>query len=189
MRHIKTMGLLVAASLSFAIALPAAATDVLVTTNLGSFTIKLDEQKAPVSSANFLKYVKDGSYKGTIFHRVIPGFMAQGGGFTENFDRLPTYAPIKNESNNGLQNVKASVAMARTQDPDSATRQFYINYNDNHFLDGKPAKAGYAVFGHVIKGFSVVEKMAAIPTKSDRMRRMADIPTKPIVIEKMEVVK
>ncbi len=85
--------------------------------------------------------------------------------------------------------MKASVAMARTQDPNSATRQFYINYNDNYFLDGKPGKAGYAVFGHVIKGFSVVEKMATIPTKTDAMRRMGDIPTKPIVIEKMEVVK
>ncbi|MGF1685959.1 peptidylprolyl isomerase [Photobacterium japonica] len=176
------------AALLLCMALPvSAATQVQVTTNLGDFVIQLDEAKAPTSSDNFLKYVKDGSYVGTIFHRVIPGFMAQGGGFDADMKKRPTYAPIKNESANGLPNDRATVAMARTQDPHSATRQFYINYENNSFLNARGSQPGYAVFGSVVKGFSVIEKMAEIPTT--RAMGMKDVPQQPIVIEAMKIIK
>lgn len=176
-------------ALLFCLALPAsAATQVLVTTNLGEFTIQLDEQKAPVSSKNFLRYVEDGSYVGTIFHRVIPGFMAQGGGFDQDMKRRATYAPINNESANGLSNARATIAMARTQDPDSATRQFYINYQNNSFLDAQGSRPGYAVFGKVVKGFSVIEKMAEIPTTTIRSMGMKDVPQQPIVIKAINII-
>ena len=116
-------------------------------TTLGAFTIELNQEKAPVTVDNFLKYVKDGSYVGTQFHRVIPGFMAQGGGFDQDMKQKPTYAPIKNEASNGLKNETATVAMARTNNPNSATRQFFINYVDNNFLDYDQRPPGYAVFG------------------------------------------
>lgn len=178
------------AALLFCLALPvSAATQVLVTTNLGEFTIQLDEKNAPVSSQNFLRYVEDGSYVGTIFHRVIPGFMAQGGGFDQDMKRRPAYAPIKNESTNGLSNARATIAMARTQDPDSATRQFYINYQNNSFLDAQGNRPGYAVFGKVVKGFSVIEKMAEIPTTTIRSLGMKDVPQQPIVIKAINIIK
>ncbi|KLV05944.1 hypothetical protein ABT56_10495 [Photobacterium aquae] len=178
------------ASLLLCLALPvSAATQVKVDTNLGDFVIQLDEKSAPVSSQNFLRYVEDGSYVGTIFHRVIPGFMAQGGGFDKDLKRQPSYAPIKNEAKNGLSNLRATVAMARTQDPNSATRQFYINYKDNNFLDASPMNPGYAVFGKVVKGFSVIEKMTEIPTTTIRSMGMKDVPQQPIVIEAIEVLK
>lgn len=164
-----------------------AATDVQVTTNLGQFTIQLNEAKAPITSKNFLRYVDNGSYVGSIFHRVIPGFMAQGGGFNEKMQPLPTFDPIKNESNNGLQNLTATIAMARTSNPDSATRQFFINYSNNTFLDGSAQKPGYAVFGKVISGFDVVEKMATIPTES-LPNGMQNVPKTPIVITAMKVI-
>ncbi|WP_064605566.1 peptidylprolyl isomerase [Photobacterium sp. J15] len=171
-------------------ALPvSAATQVLVTTNLGDFTIQLDEKSAPISSQNFIRYVEDGSYEGTIFHRVIPGFMAQGGGFDKDLKRRPSYAPIKNESTNGLSNERATVAMARTSDPDSATRQFYINYQNNAFLDARGNRPGYAVFGKVVKGFSVIEKMAEIPTTTVRSMGMKDVPQQPIVIKAINIIK
>ncbi|MGF1730347.1 peptidyl-prolyl cis-trans isomerase [Photobacterium proteolyticum] len=178
---------LVALLLSFA--LPVSATQVLMTTNLGELTIQLDEKKAPLSSQNFLRYVEDGSYVGTIFHRVIPGFMAQGGGFDKDLQRRPTYPPIKNESTNGLSNARATIAMARTQDPDSATRQFYINYQNNSFLDAQGSRPGYAVFGKVVKGFSVIEKMAEIPTTTIRSMGMKDVPQQPIVIKAITIIK
>lgn len=178
---------LVALLLSFA--LPVSATQVLMTTNLGELTIQLDEKKAPLSSQNFLRYVEDGSYVGTIFHRVIPGFMAQGGGFDKDLQRRPTYPPIKNESTNGLNNARATIAMARTQDPDSATRQFYINYQNNSFLDAQGSRPGYAVFGKVVKGFSVIEKMAEIPTTTIRSMGMKDVPQQPIVIKAITIIK
>ncbi|MEZ8093466.1 peptidylprolyl isomerase [Photobacterium swingsii] len=165
-----------------------AATQVEVSTNLGDFTIQLDEQKAPVSSKNFLRYVEDGSYEGTIFHRVIPGFMAQGGGFDEDLTRRPSYEPIKNEATNGLKNDRATVAMARTQDPNSATRQFYINYQNNGFLNANGNQAGYAVFGKVVKGFAVIEKMATIPTTTIRSMGMKDVPQQPIVIKTIKTI-
>lgn len=177
-------------SLLFCIALPVSATtQVLVTTNLGEFTVQLDEKNAPLSSQNFLRYVEDGSYVDTIFHRVIPGFMAQGGGFDKDLKRRPSYEPIKNESTNGLSNARATIAMARTQAPDSATRQFYINYQNNSFLDAQGSRPGYAVFGKVVKGFSVIEKMAEIPTTTIRSMGMKDVPQQPIVIKAITIIK
>jgi peptidyl-prolyl cis-trans isomerase A (cyclophilin A) len=152
-------------------------------TTLGSFTIELNEEKAPITAANFLKYVDDGSYVGTIFHRVIPGFMAQGGGFTPEMTQVKTYGPIKLESNTGLKNKVASVAMARTNIPDSATRQFFINYTDNNFLDYDQRPPGYAVFGQVIQGFDVVQNMAN--QKTQKFGRYSDVPSTPIVITKV----
>ncbi|PSU32072.1 peptidylprolyl isomerase [Photobacterium lutimaris] len=178
------------ATLLFCLALPvSAATQVAVTTNLGEFVIELEQQKAPVSSENFLRYVADGSYEGTIFHRVIPGFMAQGGGFDKDLKRRSSYEPINNESTNGLSNAKATVAMARTQDPDSATRQFYINYQNNTFLDAQGSRPGYAVFGKVVSGFPVIEKMTEIPTTTIRSMGMKDVPEQPIVIESVKIIK
>lgn len=159
-------------------------------TSLGDVVIKLNAAKAPVSVENFLSYVKDGHYDGTIFHRVIPGFMAQGGGFTEKWTQKPTKAPIKNEADNGLKNTRGTIAMARTSDPQSATAQFFINYADNAFLDYKnptPQGWGYAVFGEVVEGQDVVDKMAAIPTGSGGPMP-TDVPKTPIVIQKATVV-
>lgn len=154
-----------------------------VETTLGNFTIELNQEKAPLSAANFLRYVDDGSYVGSQFHRVIPGFMAQGGGFDAKLKPLPTYAPITNEASNGLRNNMATVAMARTQAPHSATRQFYINLVDNDFLNYAANPPGYAVFGQVIEGFDVIEKMAQQPTQT--LGRMQNVPTTPIVINKV----
>ena len=137
-----------------------------IETTLGNFTVELNQEQAPISVGNFLKYVEDGSYEGSQFHRVIPGFMAQGGGFDKDMNRLASYAPIKNEGSNGLKNDKATIAMARTNNPDSATRQFFINFSDNDFLNAKGSNPGYAVFGAVTDGFDVVQKMATIPTST-----------------------
>jgi peptidyl-prolyl cis-trans isomerase B (cyclophilin B) len=160
-------------------------------TTLGDVVLKLDAKKAPLSVKNFLVYVKEGHYDGTIFHRVIPGFMAQGGGYTEKFQQKPTHPPIKNEADNRLLNKRGTIAMARTPDPDSATAQFFINYADNGFLDYKsstPSGWGYAVFGEVVQGMDVVDKMATIPTgKGGPMP--TDVPQTPIVIEKATVVE
>lgn len=158
-------------------------------TSLGDIVIKLDKEKAPVTVENFLAYVKDGQYDGTIFHRVIPGFMAQGGGFTEKWDQKPTKAPIKNEADNGLLNKRGTIAMARTSDPQSATAQFFINYADNAFLDYKsptPSGWGYAVFGEVVQGMDVVDKMATVPTGRGGPMP-TDVPKTPIVIQKATV--
>ncbi|MFC5078366.1 Peptidyl-prolyl cis-trans isomerase A precursor [Vibrio thalassae] len=157
-----------------------------VETNLGSFVVELNQEKAPVTVENFLKYVNDGSYVDSQFHRVIPGFMAQGGGFDSRFNRLPVNAPIKNEASNGLDNDAATIAMARTQDPNSATRQFFINFVDNDFLNYSVTNPGYAVFGQVVEGFDVVQKMAQKPTRS--VRGMRDVPLEPIVITKIQRV-
>ncbi|MBL4831717.1 MAG: peptidylprolyl isomerase [Aliivibrio sp.] len=151
-----------------------------VETTLGSFVIELNSQAAPITVANFLRYVEDGSYKGSIFHRVIPDFMAQGGGFNSEMGRLPTYPPIKNEASNGLLNNQATIAMARTNNPDSASRQFFINYSDNSNLDYRRGSDGYAVFGTVTSGFSVIQEMATKPTA--RYKQMANVPKTPIVI-------
>ncbi len=160
-------------------------------TTLGDIVIKLDAAKAPVSVQNFLAYVKDGHYDGTIFHRVIPGFMAQGGGFTEKWEQKPTKAPIKNEADNGLLNKRGTLAMARTSEPQSATAQFFINYADNAFLDYKSATPqgwGYAVFGEVVAGMDIVDKMAAVPTGRGGPMP-TDVPQTPIVITKATVVE
>jgi peptidyl-prolyl cis-trans isomerase B (cyclophilin B) len=169
--------------------MPQTQSKVKLTTTLGQITIQLDTEKAPVSSENFLAYVKEGFYNGTIFHRVIPSFMAQGGGFDTAFEQKTTHAPIKNEADNGLLNKKGTLAMARTSDPHSATAQFFINLKDNSFLDySSPTQNGwgYAVFGEVIEGMDVVEAMATQPTGNKGMHQ--DVPKTDIVIEKAEIV-
>ncbi|MEC4749239.1 peptidylprolyl isomerase [Methylomicrobium sp. Wu6] len=161
-----------------------------LTTSLGAIVIQLDPVKAPVSSQNFLAYVNKGFYNGTIFHRVIKGFMAQGGGFDSQFQQKATDAPIKNEADNGLPNKRGSIAMARTNDPNSATAQFFINYADNTFLNHTsptPSGWGYAVFGEVVEGMDVVDKMAEQATGNRGPHQ--DVPKTDIVIEKAEVVK
>ncbi|TMX31986.1 peptidylprolyl isomerase [Vibrio sp. Hep-1b-8] len=178
---------MVFASLALVSSLALAGPKVEFETNLGSFTVELNENKAPITVANFIKYVNDGSYVGSQFHRVIPGFMAQGGGFDENMNPLPTYAPIKNEAYNGLKNDSATIAMARTNNPDSATRQFFINYNDNSFLDYDQRPPGYAVFGKVTQGFDVIQTMASKPTTTKG--RYRDVPVEPIIITKATLIK
>ncbi|QWK96470.1 peptidylprolyl isomerase [Plesiomonas shigelloides] len=164
-----------------------AAPVVTLQTSQGEIAIELDPQATPQTVANFLRYVDDGSYVGTQFHRVIPGFVVQGGGLDADLRPRPEYAPVKNESANGLSNRYGSIAMARTSDPDSATRQFYINISNNTMLDNTPGRPGYAVFGKVIRGMDVVEKMAAVPTRN--AGGMADVPVTPIVIEKVSVTR
>ncbi len=161
-----------------------------LTTNLGEIDIELFANEAPKSTANFLDYVKSGHYDGTIFHRVINGFMIQGGGMTPDLQQKPTKNPIENEADNGLKNEAYTVAMARTQDPHSATAQFFINVKNNEFLNHKgknPQGWGYCVFGKVVKGHGVVNKIKAVPTGSKGM--FDDVPTEPVVIEKAEVVE
>lgn len=161
-----------------------------LTTSLGAIVIQLDPVKAPVSSQNFLDYVNKGFYNGTIFHRVIKGFMAQGGGFDAQFQQKTTGAPIKNEADNGLPNKRGSIAMARTSDPDSATAQFFINYGDNTFLNHTsptPSGWGYAVFGEVVEGMDVVDKMAEQATGNRGPHQ--NVPKTDIVIEKAEIVE
>jgi peptidyl-prolyl cis-trans isomerase B (cyclophilin B) len=151
----------------------------------GVITLELDADKAPKSVENFLAYVKKGHYDGTIFHRVIPGFMVQGGGFTPGMNQKPTDAPIENEANNGLKNANYTVAMARTQAPHSATAQFFINVADNGFLNHTAPSAqgwGYAVFGKVIAGTEVVDRIKAV--KTGRSGFHDDVPKEDVVIEK-----
>ncbi|MGC9422190.1 peptidylprolyl isomerase [Vibrio sp.] len=155
-------------------------------TSSGEFIIELNQEQAPLTTANFLKYVKDGSYTGTLFHRVIPGFMVQGGGFDEKMVPKESYPPIKNEASNGLANNTATVAMARTTNPDSATRQFFINLVDNDFLNASTRQDGYAVFGKVIEGFSTIQDMATQPTHTKG--RMSDVPITPIIVTKVTLI-
>lgn len=160
------------------------------TTNLGEFTLKLNAEKAPKTVANFLDYVKNKHYDGTIFHRVIPGFMIQGGGFDENMQQKPTLAPIENEANNGLKNKIGSIAMARTNDPHSATAQFFINTVDNDFLDFKMPSGsgwGYCVFGEVIEGMEVISKIEKVQTTTKGF--YDDVPVDIVLIEKAEVIE
>lgn len=160
-----------------------AGTKVELVTNMGTLHVELNDTAAPATVANFLRYVDDGSYEGSIFHRLIPGFMVQGGGFGSDYQQLPTYSPVVNESNNGLDNVTGSIAMARTQDPNSATRQFYINFNDNKSLNGAGRGAGYTVFGQVTLGQEVLEKMAKVPTGMNLTLRARDVPKADIVLQ------
>lgn len=142
-------------------------TTVVVETDQGNIEIELEDEKAPKSVANFLQYVDDKHYEGTIFHRVIPGFMAQGGGYDTKYDKKPVRDPVENEADNGLKNLRGTVAMARTSEPNSATAQFFINVKDNGFLDhtGKNSTGwGYAVFGKVTSGMDVVDKIVSVPT-------------------------
>ena len=167
----------------------ATASKVKLTTSLGTIIVQLNTDKAPLSSANFLAYVNEGFYNGTIFHRIIKGFMAQGGGFDKAFKQKETHGPIKNEADNGLSNKRGTLAMARTNDPNSATAQFFINYKDNDFLDHSAPTIsgwGYAVFAEVVQGMEVVDKMADQPT--EKRGGHQDVPKTDIVIEKAEVV-
>ena len=152
-------------------------------TNLGDIVIEIDYDKAPVTAKNFEEYVKSGFYKGTIFHRVIKGFMVQGGGLTADMDNKPTNAPIKNEADNGLKNDRGTIAMARTQDPHSATAQFFINTVDNSFLNFRSKDLngwGYCVFGKVVKGMDVVDKIEA--AKTTTVSYYQDVPVETIEI-------
>lgn len=152
-------------------------------TSMGDIVVQLNSRKAPLSTANFLQYVKSGFYDGTIFHRVIKGFMIQGGGLTQDMKEKSGHAPIKNEASNGLRNQRYTIAMARTSDPDSATSQFFINTVNNRFLDADKAQdgVGYAVFGEVIKGTDVVRKIEAVPTTTHG--NYQDVPATPVVIK------
>lgn len=155
---------------------------VVMETSLGAIHLELNPAKAPVTVENFLEYVKKGHYNKTVFHRVIDGFMIQGGGFTQDMKEKPTGDGIKNEGKNGLKNVRGSIAMARTPDPDSATAQFFINLKDNDFLDHpNPDGHGYAVFGKVIKGMEVVDKIRQV--KTGTRGPYENVPVKPVVIK------
>ena len=159
-------------------------------TSFGSITVELDEAKAPKSVANFLSYARKGHYDGTVFHRVIPGFMVQGGGFAQGMKQKPTDAAIENEANNGLKNDRYTLAMARTRAPHSATAQFFINVADNDFLNHSAPTAsgwGYAVFGKVVEGTEVVDQIAASPT--GRSGFHDDVPEKDVVIEKVTILE
>ncbi|WP_129125162.1 peptidylprolyl isomerase [Geomonas oryzae] len=165
---------------------------VLIETNQGNVKVELFQKEAPISVKNFLDYAKSGFYKGTIFHRVIPGFMIQGGGFTQDLEQKQTKAPIKNEAANGLKNERGTLAMARTNVVDSATAQFFINVVNNDFLNHRPTAGpmgyGYAVFGKVVEGMDVVDKIAATRTGIGS-NGMPDVPVQPMVIKDMKVIK
>ncbi|WP_322846270.1 peptidylprolyl isomerase [Pseudomonas sp. B33.4] len=164
-------------------ATPAKAPHVLLDTTNGQIEIELDPVKAPISTKNFLDYVNSGFYNNTIFHRVIPGFMVQGGGFTQQMQQKETKAPIKNEHKNGLANVRGTLSMARTSVPDSATSQFFINVKDNDFLDQGD---GYAVFGKVVKGMDVVDIIVNSPTTTKQ--GMQNVPSDPVFIKSAKVI-
>ncbi len=171
--------------LSVAVAFGADNPRVKLETNKGAIVIELYPDKAPESVKNFLQYVDDGFYDGTVFHRVIPGFMIQGGGFTAEIKQKPTGAPIKNEAGNGLKNERGTLAMARTQVVDSATSQFFINSVNNDFLnhrDETPRGFGYAVFGKVVDGMKVVDAISSV--KTGVVKGFRDVPLEPVVIEK-----
>lgn len=158
-----------------------------VETSAGAFVLQMDAERAPLSVANFLQYVRDGFYDGTIFHRVVNGFVIQGGGYTANMEPKPPRPAIANEAGNGLTNRRGSVAMARTGDPHSADAQFYINLADNLALDPKPTRWGYAVFGEVVEGLDVVDKIGHQVTGSKD--GMQDVPVEAVVIRKVTVLQ
>ena len=183
---------LFAAALSLACSVALAGTEVRINTSLGPITLELADDQAPKSVANFLSYARDGFYNGTVFHRIIDGFMIQGGGFTTDFQQKPTRAPVPNEANNGLKNLRGTVAMARTNDPNSATAQFFINVKDNPPLDHRsptPPGWGYAVFGKVISGMDTVDKIRQVSTgPGGPGGRFGDVPATPVVIESVTVL-
>lgn len=180
---------LAAGLLLASVATLAAAQTVRLTTSMGDIVIELDGQKAPNTTKNFVDYVQAGHYNGTVFHRVIPGFMVQGGGMTADLREKSTRAPIAIENRSGLTNKRGTIAMARTMDPNSATSQFFINVADNAMLD--PANSrdgfGYAVFGKVVKGMDVVDKIENVPTTSAGMHQ--NVPVKPVLITKATLEK
>lgn len=160
---------------------------VILTTNFGDIKIELNEEKAPKTVANFLTYVESGHYNGTIFHRVIDGFMIQGGGFEPGMNQKPTNAPIENEAKNGLKNERYALAMARTGDPHSASAQFFINTANNSFLDYPGQDGwGYCVFGKVVEGMDIVDKIKGV--KTTRTGMFQDVPVENVLIEKTQIV-
>lgn len=165
----------------------AAAPRVKIATSMGDITVQLDPAKAPRTVANFLSYVNDKHYDGTVFHRVIDGFMIQGGGFTPDMQQKPTKAPIALEANNGLKNDAYTIAMARTNNPDSATAQFFINVKDNAMLNANGEGNGYAVFGKVVSGTDVVDKIKAVATGNKGPHQ--NVPVTPVIITSATVVK
>jgi peptidyl-prolyl cis-trans isomerase A (cyclophilin A) len=155
-------------------------------TTLGDFTIELLEKEAPESVANFVRYIDDGFFDGTIFHRIVPGFVIQGGGFTEDMSQKRTKPPVKNEADNGLKNSRDTLSMARTNDVNSATSQFFVNLKDNDFLDHSRGNFGYAVFARVTQGMDVVDKIAAVET--GRKRGFDDVPVEPVIMKSVRRV-
>ena len=187
--YTKLISLLITAVFILLILAPSvyAEADVVIHTEYGSIDIDLHEKQAPKTTDNFLHYIDEGFYTGTIFHRVIPGFMIQGGGFTKNMAKKITADPIINEADNGLKNKRGSIAMARTNQVNSATSQFFINVVDNTSLDHRNSSSsgyGYAVFGQVVTGMDVVDKIAGVATT--KTTRMRDVPIKPVIIKAIE---
>jgi peptidyl-prolyl cis-trans isomerase A (cyclophilin A) len=160
---------------------------ILFETTLGDFTIEFLEKEAPISVANFQKYIDDGFFDGTIFHRIVPGFVIQGGGFTEDMTQKKTLAAIKNEADNGLKNSRGTLSMARTNDVNSATSQFFVNLKDNDFLDHSRGNFGYAVFARVTEGMDVVDKIAAVET--GRREGFDDVPVEAVVMKSVRKVE
>jgi peptidyl-prolyl cis-trans isomerase A (cyclophilin A) len=159
---------------------------ILFETTLGDFKIEFFEKEAPLSVANFRKYIDGGFFNGTIFHRIVPGFVIQGGGFTEDMTQKKTEAPIKNEADNGLKNSRGALSMARTNDINSATSQFFVNLKDNDFLDHSRGNFGYAVFARVVEGMDVVDKIAAVET--GRKRGFDDVPVESVIMKSVRKV-
>jgi cyclophilin family peptidyl-prolyl cis-trans isomerase len=188
----KPSSLLTATVLGLVCSTALAGTQVQLNTSVGPITLELADDKAPRTVDNFLTYAREGFYNGTIFHRVIDGFMIQGGGFTASFQQKPTRAPVPNEADNSLKNLRGTIAMARTSDPNSATAQFFINVKDNVALDYKsstPQGWGYAVFGKVIDGMEVVDKIRQVPTGAGGPgNRFSDVPTIPVVLESVTIL-
>jgi peptidyl-prolyl cis-trans isomerase A (cyclophilin A) len=149
-------------------------------TTLGNFTVELFDDKAPLSAENFLKYVDEGFFDGTVFHRIVPGFVIQGGGFTEDMTQKKNRSPVKNEADNGVKNTRGTLSMARTNDIHSATSQFFVNLKDNDFLDHTRGNFGYAVFGKVTEGMDVIDKIAAV--KTGRRRGFEDVPLDAVIM-------
>jgi len=156
-------------------------------TSMGDIVVELNRMRAPISVNNFLRYVLEGSYNGTIFHRVMPGFVVQGGGYTENIEERPEHEEIFNESGNGLQNITGSIAMARFDDPHTATRQFYFNMNNNTSLDPNSRSWGYAVFGMVVSGMEVLEAISDVETGYSEALDAEDVPKTPVILIKASV--
>ena len=188
MRHVLTSLIAVLATGSAAVAaeLPAYP-KVRVQTTQGAFVLRLDAQRAPLTVRNFLEYVRAGHYAGTIFHRVMDGFVVQGGGYTADLTEKATREPVVNESGNGLSNVRGTIAMARTEHPHSATAQFYVNLVDNTKLDPNPQRWGYCVFGSVVEGMEVLDAIAKLPT-GPRGEIPSDVPKTDVLVERMELI-
>lgn len=186
---LRTLCAYAVAGAAFVVSPHAVAQKVKLTTSMGDIVLELDAAKAPKTVDNFVQYVKAGHYNGTIFHRVIPDFMIQGGGMTPDMTQKPTRPPISLESRNGLINQRGTVAMARTMDPNSATAQFFVNVKDNPFLDADKARDGngYTVFGKVVSGMDVVDKIRAVPTGNKGGH--GDVPLTPVIIKQATVEK